>query len=289
MQVRDVHLRHLDLFRGVGMFSLAARWAGIETIAASEISEYANRVAAVRFPAERNLGDIRNLCRRVYDCDLSQYDDEGIAWCERCEAEFGECACVGTDEFTDCYGFPDIITAGSPCQDFSLAGKGEGIDGARGALIHEAIRVTRELQPLFLVIENVAGIKSRGADQVLAALDAEGYACEPFVVGARNVGAWHRRERVFFVAHRQGERMEGLRAEGIEVSHTLAPAFLPYRACDGEWQVEPDLRRVPDGNAAWMDRLQCVGNSVVPHVPVMLFDFMRDVTRSKRFAPATTP
>ncbi len=279
---KDIHLKHLDLFSGIGMFSLAARWAGIETVAFSEIDPYANKILTQRFPETRNLGPVEKLCRRIADCDV--LDDEwDEVWCPRCDEEFGDCACVGSDEFTDTFGFPDIITAGSPCQDFSLNGKGAGIAGDRSSLILETIRINRELRPGFLLIENVPGIKARGYDEVVARLEAEDYATEPFVVGSRHAGGEQVRDRVWIVAYDTSQRMERLWSEGEQVSHSLAPTQLPLRSSDGQWEVEPDIRRTPDANTGRMDRLRCVGNSIDPHIPVHFFDFMKEViTRNQK-------
>lgn len=280
---KDIHLTHLDLFSGVGMFSLAARWAGVETVAFSEVDPYAAKVLAARFPGVRNLGDIRKLCRRAGDCvPLEGDEDSGEMWCPLCDASFGDCACIGTDEFADNYGYPTIITAGFPCQDVSANGKGAGLKGARSGLVTEALRVTDELRPVFLTLENVAALRTRGADELLAGLEARNYAAEPFVVGSRDAGAYHGRKRAWIVAYDKEFRMEGLRPEGVEVSHTLVEPVVPYRRGNGEWEVEPDLRRVADGNANWMDRLACIGNAIQPQIPVHFFDYMRDVLKASR-------
>jgi DNA (cytosine-5)-methyltransferase 1 len=283
MNPKDTHLTHLDLFSGAGMFALAARWAGIKTVALSEIETYANRVLEHRFPAVRNLGDIRKLCRRTFECDML---DEDTAWCPRCDQEFGECACIGTDQFADDFGYPDVVTAGFPCQDVSVGSHtGSGINGARSGLVHEAIRVGVELRPCFLLFENVPALKSRGYDAIEEELYKVGYAAQPFVVGAHHVGGEHRRKRVWIVAHDATQRIQRLRSEGFQVAHTLAPPILPLRDRDGQWQVEPDLRRTNDGHARWMDRLKVIGNAIVPQIPVMFFDFMREITQKERFQP----
>jgi DNA (cytosine-5)-methyltransferase 1 len=283
MKPKDTHLTHLDLFSGIGMFALAARWAGIETVAFSEVEPYANRVLDARFPEVRNLGDIRKLCRRIADCDTTNYDTEGTAWCPRCDSEFGDCACVGSDEFTDTYGFPDVITAGFPCQDVSVGSHtGTGIDGARSGLWSEALRVAGELGPRFLLIENVPALKTRGFEAIVEQLAEAGYAAEAFVVGANHVGGHQRRKRVWIAAYHSAQRIQGMRAEGQQVAHALAQSFIPLRDGDGQWQVEPDLRRSNDGDSHWMDRLACIGNSIVPQIPVHFFDWMRDVTKAER-------
>jgi DNA (cytosine-5)-methyltransferase 1 len=279
---QETHLRHLDLFAGVGMFALAARWAGIETVAFSEVDPTCNEILQKQFPQRRNLGDVRKLCRRAHDCEPE--DEIGEVWCPRCEAYFGECACVGTDEFTDEHGWPDIVTAGFPCQGVSVDGKGKGIDDPRSALWLEPVRIACELRPTFLQLENVPALRTRGADTILSTLEAIGYAAQPFVVGASNVRGEHRRKRVWIVAYDTTQRIQGLRPERIEVAHSLAEPFLPLRSRDGEWQVEPDVRRAVDGDAFWMDRVACIGNAVCPQVPVMFFDWMREVTRKERYA-----
>ena len=279
------HLTHLDLFAGVGMFSLAARWAGVETVAFSEIHPYANRILSNRFPHIENLGDVRKLCRRAGDCEPCEGEDEGgEVWCPRCEDYFGNCACVGTDQFTDEHGFPAIISAGFPCQDVSVGSHtGTGVAGARSGQFWEALRVARELRPTFLLLENVPALRTRGADTILEALGREGYAAEAFVVGANAVGGSHRRKRVWIAAYDTEFGIQGLRSGREQVAHSLAEPFVPVRGRDGQWQVEPDLRRSPDGDAAWMDRVACIGNAIVPQIPVHFFDWMREVTHSERF------
>ena len=89
---------HLDLFSGIGGFALAAQWCGIQTIAFVEKDEAASRILAHHFPGIRNLKDVTKLCLRCYDCEQYESDDSGeIVWCHRCEAEFGDCECIGTD------------------------------------------------------------------------------------------------------------------------------------------------------------------------------------------------
>lgn len=279
---RDIPLRQLDLFSGAGMFSLAGRWAGIETVAFSEINEYASRVLEKRFPGVRNLGDVRKLCRRAYDCEPENEDGECI--CPRCSTDrdpvdFGDCKCIGTDEFTDNYGFPEIITAGSPCQGFSFAGEGRGLEDPRSGLVYEVTRIARELNPYFLLIENVPGFKDRGSDEIRSELALAGYASELFSLGTNHVGGHQRRERLWLVAYDKSVGMEGMRPEGFQEPYALAEPFLPLRRSDGQWEVEPDVRRVPDGDAHRVDRLELIGNSLSPQIPVMFLDFMQQIIR----------
>lgn len=109
----------------------------------------------------------------------------------------------------------DVLAGGFPCQDVSVAGKGAGIDGERSGLWAEMFRLVRELRPRWVLVENVPALRTRGADRVLGELESEGYTCWPFVVGADDVGAPHRRKRVWIVAHRtrdvDGDGREELR------------------------------------------------------------------------------
>lgn len=233
---------HLDLFTGIGGFSLAFERAGFRIIAHSEIDPYASQVLQKHWPKVPNLGDVRQVTKRS----------------------------------ADTYGHPHVITGGFPCQDISVAhncgGEGKydratkGLDGARSGLWWEFLRIIRELRPVFCLIENVPNLRTQGADRVLASLEAEGYAAEPFVVGCYLVGGKHKRDRVWIVAHDKSVGVEGLRSEGQQVTHTLAGSLLPIRNRDGQWEVEPDLRRTANGISGWMDRLRCCGNAVMPQV-----------------------
>jgi DNA (cytosine-5)-methyltransferase 1 len=116
----------------------------------------------------------------------------------------------------------DLIAGGFPCQDISAAGKGAGLDaGHRSGLWREFARIVRELQPRWVLVENVPALRRRGADTVLGDLEAAGYACWPLVVGARHVGAPHRRDRVWIVGRLADG--DGLRCEAIRPSRLYAP------------------------------------------------------------------
>ena len=95
----------------------------------------------------------------------------------------------------------DVVVGSPPCQDASLANsKGRGVDGERTGLFFEAIRLVDECRPAWCCFENVPGLRTRGADRVLAALEEIGYTTWPLVVGAWHAGAPHRRNRVWIVA-----------------------------------------------------------------------------------------
>jgi DNA (cytosine-5)-methyltransferase 1 len=101
----------------------------------------------------------------------------------------------------------DILCGGFPCQDISSAGKKVGIDGARSGLWTEYARLVGELRPRYVIVENVAALRKRGLDRVVGDLAALGYDAEWDCIRAADVGAPHRRDRLWLVAYpnRDGE------------------------------------------------------------------------------------
>ena len=154
---------HLDLFAGIGGFSIAAHWAGYTTIQFCEIEPFCQQLLSERFPGV----PLHN--------DITTFDGRPLA------------------------GRIDLLTGGFPCQDISAAGKGEGLGGKRSGLWFELLRVIKECRPDRIVIENVPALRVRGADTVLAGLEEAGYTCWPVVVGADNIGAPHTRTRVWII------------------------------------------------------------------------------------------
>lgn len=157
----------LDLFAGIGGFALGAKWAGIHFDAHyfSEVDNYAIKVYSKRFPDAIGLGDIRN----IRGADLPAGD-----W---------------------------IIAGGFPCQDISVAGKGAGLAGERSGLWFEYARLIGELRPSYAIMENVGALTFRGLDAVLGSLAEIGYDAEWQDIRASDVGAPHRRERIWIVAY----------------------------------------------------------------------------------------
>lgn len=296
--------KHLDLFTGIGAFSLGARWSGYETIAHSEIEPFCHDLLARRFPAVPNLGDVRKLCRTSADmltaAELPDHfdpatvavefppDEDPGCFCPLCSEEsgypvdFGECACIGAQQFADDHGFPDCLTAGSPCQDFSVCGKGKGISGERSGLVMEIPRIAAVLGIPFCILENVPGITTRGFDQWAAAMEGIGHTVGTVVVPASAFGFSHGRERVFAVTHHPGIRVEGLWTEGLEEPRPLDRSQLSVRHRDGQWKAEPDIRRDPHGFPPGLDRpkltnprLKALGNSLPPQIAACLMEFIR--------------
>jgi len=164
----------LDLFSGIGGFSLGLERSGeFKTVAFCEIEPYCRRVLARHWPDVPCYDDIRTLT-----ADTLQRD--GIA--------------------------VDAICGGFPCQDLSHAGKRAGLEGARSGLWSEYARLIGELRPRVVIVENVPGLLSLGMGTVLGDLSALGYDAVWDCVPASAVGAPHRRDRVWIVAHPTNRR-----------------------------------------------------------------------------------
>jgi len=227
----------LDLFSGIGGFTLGLERAGFQTAAFCEIDPYCRKVLARHWPSVPIHDDIRKL-------DGTKYA-----------------------------GAVDIVCGGFPCQDISVGHvwtQARGLDGERSGLWFEYRRIIDEVRPRWAIIENVSALRSRGLDAVLGSLAEIGYDAEWHCIPASAAGAAHHRDRVWVVAHPAGERVEGLWPEGFQVPHALAHPFLPLRDRNGEWQVEPDVCRVPDGVPDRAHRLKAVGNAVVPQIPELI-------------------
>lgn len=158
----------------------------------------------------------------------------------------------------------DIIGGGFPCQDISVSGHGAGLEGERSGLFFQVIRLVQELSPRFVFLENVPAIRTRGLSEVIRAFTEIGYDCRWTCLSASDVGASHKRERWFLLAHRPFERMEGLRSSRVKEPYSLDKEVPSLRDSDGQWKVEPDLRGIAHGVPYWVDRIKCLGNSVVP-------------------------
>lgn len=118
----------------------------------------------------------------------------------------------------------DIVCGGFPCQDISNAGKRAGIKGERSGLWSEYARIVRTLRPRYVFVENVAALAARGLGRVLADLAALGFDAEWDLFRASDVGAPHRRERLFILAYARRERAGRIQPESITRSSEAADA-----------------------------------------------------------------
>ena len=270
----------LDLFSGIGGFSLGLERAGMHTVAFCEIDPYCRRVLAKHWPHTPIHEDIRKLA-------------------------------------ADAVGPVDLICGGYPCQPFSLAGKRRSEKDDRH-LWPEMARLVAECRPAWVLGENVAGHISMGLDEVLSDLEGMDYAARAFVIPAAAVDAHHRRDRVWIVAHASGTGSRGShRAAGGQGrqpaqerradvrqgdaskcsiwSDAASPAVAdaaqqfsdggtnndqsrPRQISEPQnggaetrphrdwWLSEPDVGRVAHGVPKRVDRLRALGNAVVPQV-----------------------
>jgi DNA (cytosine-5)-methyltransferase 1 len=211
-----------SLFAGIGGLDLGLERAGMRCLWQVEIDPFCRKVLAKHWPTVPRFDDVTQV---------------------------------------DKYNLPpvDLICGGFPCQDISLAGKGAGIDGERSGLWREMYRIICDVRPRYVLVENVSALTSRGLDRVLGNLAEGGFDAEWDCIPAAAVGAPHRRDRVFVVAHSDYARLEiwqdptGLR----EFSATVGA---------GQWATEPDVGRVANGVPSRVDRLRALGGAVVPQV-----------------------
>ena len=291
-------MKVLDLFSGIGGFSLGLERAGMETVAFCEYDDKARQVLKKHWPDVPQYSDVRTLTK-------GQLDNDGIT-------DIG------------------LICGGYPCQPFSTAGKRQGEEDDR-ALWKEYFRLIKEIRPTWVIAENVAGHISMGLDNVLADLEGEDYAVQTFVIPACAVDAKHRRDRVWIIANANklanGEQhinakawnnsereifdvahSEKLQRDGggehsqqskrqipeprisggsINVADTEGQGLerwkveggagqkLPGsresgRSVPGNWLSEPPVGRVAHGVPRRVDRLKQLGNAVVPQIPEMI-------------------
>jgi len=229
-------MRVLDLFSGIGGFSLGLERAGMETVAFCEWDAKARQVLSKHWPEIPQYHDVKDLT-------AERLKNDGIENIE-------------------------LICGGFPCQDVSSAGRGEGLDGERSGLWSEFRRLIGEVRPEYAIIENVAGLFVRGFDTILSDLAALRYDAEWHCIPAAAVGAPHERDRVWIIASdplRVGQPRQGGRIT------TINPAPNSYREASGlvdavQGQALPYVCRRHDGFSPGLDRVKQLGNAVVPQV-----------------------
>ncbi|WP_077082710.1 DNA cytosine methyltransferase [Porphyromonas gingivalis] len=286
-------LFHVGLFEGVGGFGLASKWNGIETIATCDINEFGNTVTAYHLQEAYKHRDVRTLTKEILDERLiSRY---GAGWQDR-----------------------TILTAGFPCQPFSVAGRRAGADDDR-YLWPETLRIIAEVRPSWVIGENVAGILSMVqsvsvvemesgtdafgevydtytersefvAERICQDLEGVGYSVIPFVIPACAVGAPHRRDRIWFVAHSDsvggGELLDtGAAARSQErdelfTSSLAIPNWINFPTvsplCSGDDGLSLEL--VGISLPTWRrESITAMGNAVVPQIPQMIINLIKKI------------
>jgi DNA (cytosine-5)-methyltransferase 1 len=278
-------LRHLDLFSGLGGFSLGLEaTGGFETVAFCDIEKFSRKVLKKHWPNVKQYKDIKEL---TYE----QIKEDTLAPI-------------------------DIVTGGYPCQPFSIAGSQRGEKDTRH-LWPDMFRIVKECKPTWVIGENVSGHIKLGLDTVLQDLESEGYSVRAFSISASSIGANHQRERVWIVAH---SNLENTRQHGRRIESTWDTESIGSRASeetewssdsnkingssagasivgessdtnsqglqgrrseqqlrkdeterptswDSWWESEPSVGRVANGIPHRVDRLKGLGNSLVPAIP----------------------
>lgn len=260
----------LDLFSGIGGFSLGLERAGMKTIAFCEVDPKCRQVLRKHWPAVPIFEDIRSLQAK----DISET--------------------------------VDVICGGFPCQDISTAGKGAGLSGQRSGLWWEFHRLIKEIKPKWAIIENVSALRSRGLDEVLRSLSEVGYDAEWHCITASSIGAPHKRDRLWIIAYpntnsirwdsrrdsesgrqvcddkkrnnssslQDGEQQKSdIREMGSLLAERLQKFISSERTRNQTrcfWAAEPNVGRVADGFPRRVDRLRQLGNAVVPQIPELI-------------------
>ena len=155
-------MTHGSLFSGIGGFELGAEWAGIETLWNCEIEPFQRSVLKRHFPNTIQYEDIKRLSNP---------------------------------------GYVDIVSGGFPCQDISVAGKREGINGRRSGLWGEMFRIVREVRPKYVIVENSPALVVSGLERVLCDLSQIGYDAEWQCISNIAFGYPHKRERLYLIAY----------------------------------------------------------------------------------------
>ena len=263
-------LKHLDLFSGIGGFSLGLEaTGGFETVAFCDYDSYCQKILRKHWPWVTIYDDIKELNHEKLNSN-------------------------GHTKI-------DIITGGYPCQPFSVAGRQQGEKDPRHVW-PEYFRLIKELRPTWVIGENVSGHVKLGLDTVLETLESEGYSARTFSISASSIGANHQRERIWIVANsgcswgsgsefqRKNENeIKKENANQFERSSSSSQSNMVYSDSErlekwesiGEnfsqeyqtligadwWSIEPDVGRVANGVPKRVDRLKSLGNSLVPHIP----------------------
>jgi DNA (cytosine-5)-methyltransferase 1 len=264
----------LDLFSGIGGFSLGLERAGMQTVAFCEIDPFCRKVLAKHWPNVRQYEDVRTLTTDALSRD-------GIS--------------------------VDVICGGFPCQDVSLAGKRAGVAGEHSGLYREMVRAIRMVRPKFAIMENVAALLGNGMGRILGDVAEDGYDAEWDCISASDVGAPHGRDRVW-IALADAYKFVGEVGRGSALGWWLwrAGEVEAARNANGVWQLQPPrllgdirrrlnhaigsrvgwlcdwetefeaFRRMDDGLSDGLDRaanaaaIKALGNTLIPQIPEII-------------------
>lgn len=277
-------MRELALFAGAGGGLLASRLLGWSTVCAVEIDSYCQ---------QRLLDRQRDGCLPrfpVWD-DVCTFD--GHPW----------------------RGRVDVISGGFPCQDISAAGQGAGIAGSRSGLIFEMFRITDEVRPAFVFAENSPQLRTKGLATIVERFISMGYVGRVGVLGAWDIGANHKRKRMWIVAVSKGKQVwaggqpwecewmggsignaansDSMRRPQPEGSVLQIGQWFGYGNKDEnrvtDWWRLPRFAGVDDGVADRLDRIKATGNGQVPGVAALVWSVLTSdlTTVNRRLALST--
>lgn len=225
-------MKVLDLFSGIGMFSLGLERAGMETVAFCEYEDHAQKILKKHWKNIPIHKDVKKL-------DGTKYR-----------------------------GSVDVVCGGYPCQDLSTAGEQVGFEGERSSLYKHMLRIIGECMPRYAIFENVSGLltgdSGRWFAKFLYDLAEVGYDAEWHCISAQSVGAEHERERVWVIAYSNEAQFKGRGlSERIFKEHA--------NFGNSRWgKDKPGVVRTLNGGAYQMDRLARLGNSIVPQIPEII-------------------
>jgi len=239
----------LDLFAGIGGFTLGLERAGFDTVAFCENDKYCQRVLAKHWPEVPIYDDVRTLT-------ADRLASDGIR--------------------------VDVITGGFPCTDISRAGHPwlpvDGINAERSGLWYDLARLISEIRPRYAIVENVPNLLS-GDDgawmsDILGGLASLGYDAEWHCIPASAFGAHHHRDRVFIVSYPNEQGLQGSSqtrdtgGQGQEPRQKFITGRhrVPWR----EWETEPSVGRVVNGLPHRAHRIRVLGNAIVPQIATMI-------------------
>ena len=242
-------LKMLDLFSGIGGFSLAASWTGaIETIAFCEIEPFCQKVLKKHWPDVPIFSDIKEL----------RGDDVGTV---------------------------DILTGGFPCQPFSCAGKQRGKADDR-YLWPEMVRIIQETKPTWIISENVVGLVNLALEDCFLDLEGEGYEVQTFIIPACSLDFPHRRNRVWIVAYSQsmGQHKNYIYSPIEPTKQIWERNKFSQSLFTQKIQEAPNPRnnRDNDGLSLGVHRLKGLGNAIVPQVAYQILQGIVDIENLRR-------
>ena len=235
-------MRFLSLFSGIGGFDLGLERAGMECAGQVEINEFCIKVLEKHWPNVKRMGDIKD---------------------------------VKGNEF----GTVDVVVGGVPCQPASVAGKRKGTADDRW-LWPQAFRIVEAVKPTWCLFENVSGLLTleNGLvfENLLLELESKGYEVQSFIIPACAVGAWHRRDRIWIVAHSKSKGLEG----GIGGKGKTLSGLRQSNPWAENWiEVATRLCGSNDGVPNRVDRLKSLGNAVVPQIPEIIGRMIIDTVK----------